>query len=331
MSQQTVGTAERVREGVRDGVAAHDQSARATWHAIIELCKPGITRLVTITAGVGFVIGAAARSWNTPELVLTALATLIGVALTAAGANALNQWMEREPDAIMPRTANRPIPEGRLTPDFALLVGVGLCCVGMLVLFPLGVMTFAICLGTILVYLLLYTPMKRMTVANTLVGAVPGALPPLIGFTAASAQGWGDAGGTVGVPGGWSLFMILFVWQIPHFLAIAWMYRKDYAVGGYRMLPIVDRSGHVTALMVVAYAVLLLMVSLAPVLVLPGLLGWVYGVVAFVSGVLFLIVCSKLVFKRTDRSARRVFLGSIIHLPVLLMAMVVDVAIGLVV
>src|SRR5690606_33660282 len=196
---------------------------------MVETTKPRITRLVVITAGVGFALGALGQSWTPGGLVLAAAACILGTGLSAAGANALNQWWERDRDARMQRTARRPIPSGRLSPQAVLWAAVAMSVVGPLtLLLNVGAPAAALALATILIYVLLYTPSKPLTPLSTIIGAVPGALPPVIGWAAARPE-WA----ALAAPGAWSLFLIMFVWQVPHFIAIAWMHREDYARGGY--------------------------------------------------------------------------------------------------
>lgn len=301
---------------------------RATSAAVIELTKPRITRLVTVTAAVGFVMAALGREWSLPELAMSFLGCIAGTALSSSGANTLNMWLERRRDAVMPRTASRPLPEGRISPQGALLTGVVLSLAGVLCLLLLaGPAAAAVSLVTIAWYVLLYTPLKPITPLNTLVGAVPGALPPLIGWTAtAPVFGYDHLAGltSLALPGGWSLFLLMFVWQIPHFLAIAWMYRDEYAAGGYRMMPIVDPDGRATSTTILVWSVALLAVTIAPALIMSDRLGWGYGAVAAASGVAFIGLCIRLARSRTRVNARRVFLASILHLPLLLVAMVGD-------
>lgn len=289
--------------------------------AVFATTKPGITRLVTITAMVGFVLGA----WQGGAQSLTALLRLgaivaVGTWFSAAGANALNQWWEAERDARMRRTRGRPIPAALVQPVTVLKVGLVFALGGTAVLMLAGPVPAIVGLSCSISYVLIYTPLKTRSAWCTLVGAVPGALPPLIGWTAASGGGWDFAAALD--PGGQSLFWLMMVWQIPHFMAIAWMYRADYAEGGMRMLPVIDPAGRGTAFVVVFTAVLLIPATLAPALAMPGLVGVVYPVVALVSGLWFLVMCIRLARARTDAMARRVFFASIAHLPLLLLVMV---------
>ena len=288
--------------------------------ALIETTKPGISRLVTITAVVGFAMAGLGRPWIGSELLLAAAGCIVGTWLSAAGANALNMWMERGRDARMARTASRPLPSGRLSASAVLRFGAALSVAGVLVLWvTVGIVPAMVAIACVVSYLALYTPLKTVNPAATLAGAIPGALPPLIGWTAATeASGW--AGLTEA--GGLSLFTLMFVWQLPHFFAIAWLYRDDYAKGGYRMLPIIDRTGRLTAGTILVTAVMLLPLTLAPAWAMPQLLGWAYSSIAGVTGLVYIGLCARVWWTRARDDARRVFIASIIHLPVLLVAMV---------
>ncbi len=286
--------------------------------AMVACTKPGITRLVTITALVGFAVAGVGHAWSGLELVLTALACTIGTAMSAAGANALNMWMERGRDACMTRTMQRPLPAGVLSPRAVFALGVSLVIVGLSVLLLIGPAPTLVSLACVVTYLVLYTPLKVVTIWSTIVGAIPGALPPLIGWAAASEQG-GLA--PLADIRGWSLFALMFVWQIPHFLAIAWMYRDDYADGGYRVLPVIDPVGTWTTVSIVFFTLVLIPVTLIPALLMPDRLGIVYLPIAMLSGIGFVCLVAHLAVERTTKRARAVFFGSIIHLPVLFFAM----------
>ncbi len=269
----------------------------------LELTKPRVAVLVLFTVAAGAWLAAR----GAPDFAVV-LHTLVGTALVAAGASALNQLLERHSDALMRRTENRPLPSGRLQPVealvFGLLLGVGgLVYLAVLVHQPLTVVVAGI---TFISYVLLYTPLKRITSLNTLVGAVPGALPPVIGWTAVAGSVGPEAAG---------LFLILFIWQVPHFLAIAWIYREDYARAGLRMLPVVDGGAGMTGRQMVNYCLVLIPASLAPVLALGA--GPVYLAGAVLLGVFFL--ASALGFQRacTTARARRVLRASLIYLPAL--------------
>lgn len=288
--------------------------------SLIETTKPGITRLVTITSAVGFVMSAVQTHWSAGELALAALGATAGTALSAAGANAINQWMERSRDAVMSRTARRPLPQGRVSPRMVLWTGLGLGALGVTtLLFTVGWVPAVLSLTCLVVYVCVYTPLKTRTPWATLVGTIPGALPPLIGWTAASRAGGIDA---LLEPGGLSLFALMTVWQIPHFLAIAWMYRDDYAKGGYRVLPTLERGEARTVFTITIWSLLLVPATLAPGLLMGESLGLPYLAVAIGSAIAFLVLVGRMVTRRTRESARNVFLGSIMHLPILLVAMV---------
>ncbi len=283
--------------------------ARSRLADYVELTKPRVAVLVLFTVAAG---GLLAQ--RTPDLWLLAH-TIIGTGLVAAGASALNQLLERHTDALMRRTESRPLPAGRVQPVEAALFGLGLGLGGLMYL-ALAVrqpVTVVIAGFTFASYVFLYTPLKRLTTLNTLVGAVPGALPPIIGWTA--------LGGPLDAAA-FGLFLILFLWQVPHFLAIAWVYRDDYARGGLRMLSVVDDSGALTARQMVAYCLALVSVSLW--LVLLHQAGLVYAVGALVIGVAFLQ--STLAFMRdvSTARARRVLQASLIYLPVLMALLLVE-------
>lgn len=287
--------------------------------ALIEASKPRITRLVTITSGVGFVLAALPRHWELGELAATAIGALVGTALSASGANALNQWMERDRDALMPRTCDRPLPQRRLAPPTALLAGTILAASGVGILWAVcGAAPALVSLTTVLVYLLAYTPLKPVTPLATLVGAVPGALPPLIGWSAAAGTGLRS----LVEPGALILFAIMFIWQIPHFLAIAWMYKDDYRAGGYKVLPVVDQDGRRTARSILLWSLALAPATVAPVLLMHGAAAVVYGVLAAAMGIAYAYLASRVIVTRERRDARRAFIASVIHLPVLMAAMV---------
>jgi protoheme IX farnesyltransferase len=289
--------------------------------SLIETTKPGITRLVTITSMVGFVMGAVTGNWTISELLSTGLICLMGTALSAAGANAVNQWMERDRDALMPRTRRRPLPQGRVTPAAVLAAGVSLCVAGVAVLLLAGPIPSLISLMCVVSYVALYTPMKTRTTLATFVGAIPGALPPLIGWSAANrAEGFS----TLLDVGGLALFSIMFIWQIPHFMAIAWMYRDDYKAGGYMVLPVVDEKGVWTSVTVALWTLLLIPATLFPIRAMPELLGLPYAVVAGSAALVFGALAVKLIVARSRSAARAVFFASIAHLPLVLLAMTVE-------
>lgn len=272
---------------------------------IIELTKPRIAVMALFTVAIGYLMAAGSQA-----NVLVLLHSLIGAGLVAAGGSALNQFLERDIDGRMKRTSNRPLPAGRLQPDeaflFGLLLGVG-GFVYLLALVPEPSAAIAAAL-TFLLYVCVYTPMKTKTVWNTIVGAIPGALPPVIGWCAARGLG--------GFSGAFALFLVLFFWQLPHFLAIAWMYREDYARGGLRMLPIVDASGSRTAVVMIATTLGLIAVSLLPVS--SGMAGTAYLVGAIACGLFFVLRGVQFAVTRTDRAARLVLRASLLYLPAVL-------------
>jgi protoheme IX farnesyltransferase len=275
----------------------------------LELTKPRITLMVVLTALVGFVMGA--RGGASGPALLTAL---LGVALVASGASALNMLLERDTDARMRRTRDRPLPASRLQPADVLWFGMALTVSGLLGLyFGSGPTAAAVAFVTWASYVFVYTPLKRRTSLSTLVGAVPGALPPVIGW--AAARGSVDAAAFV-------LFAILFLWQIPHFLAIAWIYREDYARGGLPMLPVLDPEGHLTGRQAVSHSLALLFVSLAPAAA--GMTGRVYLAGAVLLGMALTAVAVRAAIVRSTPAARALFLASIIYLPLLSALLLLD-------
>jgi protoheme IX farnesyltransferase len=275
----------------------------------IELTKPRITWLILMSTAVGYFFGHHG-AWN----ILPILHTILGTALIASGTAALNQWYEREADRKMRRTADRPIPSGRLSAGRALLFGIFLSIAGFAEL-GLAVNWLSAFMGlfTLLSYLFLYTPLKQRSPLSTLVGAFPGAMPPIIGYAAAS--GMLDAQAAV-------LFAILFLWQFPHFLAIAWMYREDYERAGIVMLPVVQPSGEGTARQIVLYSLALIPVSMAPSLL--GMSGKVYLFGALALGLWYLYSGVRVAFDRTIQRARSVLLVSVIYLPLIYGLMLLD-------
>ncbi|MFO0832019.1 MAG: heme o synthase [Phycisphaerales bacterium] len=301
----------------------HRDSTATGLPALWETTKPGITRLVTMTSLAGFVLAALQREkWAFADLSVSLTACAVGTALSAAGANALNQWMEQARDARMARTQGRPLPTQRVKQSQVLAFGAALCIAGLAVLWALcGPVPMLVSLACIVSYLAVYTPMKPASPLATFVGALPGALPPMIGSAAAStASGWN----VLREPAGYALFTLMFVWQIPHFLAIAWMYRDDYARGGYAVLPVVDTTGAGTAWTMALWTAALLPATLLPAVLLPDLLGAPYATVAGVSGLLFAVFAVRLLLEKSRERARQLFFGSIVHLPLLLIAMMAE-------
>jgi protoheme IX farnesyltransferase len=275
----------------------------------LALTKPSITRMVVLTSAAGCYLGSRG------EVSLGLLAgTLVGTALVASGTNALNQWWERDVDARMERTRNRPLPAGRLTPASALYFALAISAAGVAAL-ALLVNGLTALLGalSLTTYVLGYTPLKKRTSAATLVGTVPGALPILGGWTAAT--------GSL-EPGAWLLFGILALWQMPHFLALGWLYREDYGRGGLVMLGVRDPTGHRTGRHATVYASLLLILSVA--LTPAGMTGWAYALAALTLGVAYLYLSGRLAFAPSPRAARTLFVASLAYLPMLLLVMVLD-------
>lgn len=288
-------------------VLAVPASTRAT--DFVALAKPRLNFLVVVSALAGYVM-AGGDTFD----VLRVLCTVIGTGLVAGGASAFNQIIERDADALMKRTQLRPLPDHRLQFGEALVFGCALSLAGLLMLAAgANVLSAAVAFTTLVIYAAVYTPMKRRTSFATVVGAIPGALPPVIGWTA--AQNSIDLGA-------WVLFGIVFLWQLPHFLAIAWIYRDDYARAGFPMLPVVEPDGRSTARQAVLYAVAVLPLSLAPTLV--SMTGTTYFVGALALGVLFVWLALRFAASRSIPDARRLFFGSIIYLPLLWVLMIAD-------
>jgi protoheme IX farnesyltransferase len=279
----------------------------------IALTKPRITWLILMSTGVGYFFGLK-HAWRGLADWLLLLNTLVGTGLIASGTAALNQWYERKADGLMRRTAGRPIPSGKLSANRALWFGIALAAAGFLELVlgvnPLTGILGALTLGS---YLFLYTPLKQRSHLSTVIGALPGAVPPLMGYAASYGALNKEA---------WTLFAILFVWQFPHFLAIAWMYREDYARAGIRMLPVVEPDGMSTSRQIVLYASTLIPISLFPVLL--GMSGKIYLVGSLLLGCWFLYTGVRVAFDRTNARARRVLLASVIYLPLIYGLMIFD-------
>jgi protoheme IX farnesyltransferase len=286
-----------------------DTSLHARLTDFYELTKPRLSFLSVVTAIVGYLAANPGRD-------LTVLISLLaGTSLAAGGAAVLNQWLERESDAKMVRTRDRAIPAGRIAPTHAFIYGFVLSVLGCFLLFSganalAGLLTAA----TIVSYVLLYTPLKKVTTWNTLIGAIPGALPPLIG--------WSAAEGNISTLG-WILFAILFLWQMPHFFAIAWTHRKDYAAGGFVMLSNADKTGQKVARQAFAFSIALVISTLLPLIL--GYTTWFYGAVAIVGGIYILRPSiAFLDVNKRDVAARKLFFASIFYLPALLMPLVID-------
>ena len=294
-------------------VSAEILNAAATeksWSSVFaDLVKARLTTLVLLTTLVGFYLG-----WRGAMNFALMFNALAATALVAAGASALNQWLEREYDAKMRRTQSRPLPSGRMQPATVAIFG-GVCSVAGLIYLALAVNPLTSIIGavTLISYLFIYTPLKRVTWLNTAIGAVPGALPPLMGWTAARGELSSE---------GWALFAILFFWQLPHFFAIAWIYKDEYAKAGFKMLPGIDPDGSRTAQQAVSNTLALLAVSLFPFVF--RMAGTIYLVGAIVLGAGFLWGAIQFSRQLTLARARQLFFASIIYLPLLLALMVWD-------
>lgn len=274
-----------------------------------ELTKPRVTLMVVLTTLVGYLMGSGSPIDWRPMLY-----ALGGTALVAASAAALNQFLERRWDARMRRTENRPLASGRLHPLSGLTFALVLLAAGLATLLvKVNLLTAGLALATCLSYLLLYTPLKRLTPLCTAIGAVPGAIPPVMGWTAAGQPLDAMAG---------ALFAILFLWQFPHFLAIAWMYREDYARAGFKMLPVIDPLGRSMGRQVVLFNAVLIPVSILTTWL--GLTGMLFAAAALGLGLFYLVAGLQLARKPSAVSARRLLLASVMYLPVLLVVMVLD-------
>jgi len=288
---------------------ANPLTVRERIAAYAELTKPRITFLIVLTAAAGFALGTRGRVDY-----LKMVSAMVGIGLLSSGIATLNQYMERDLDALMRRTADRPLPSGKLLPWEALVFGAGLTILAQVYLAVLvNPLTALLGLTVIAGYLFAYTPLKTKTSLSTMVGAFPGAVPPLIGWTAARGELSLEA---------WVLFAILFLWQFPHFLAIAWMYREDYARAGILMLPVVEPDGRITGQQIVIYTLMLLPVSLLPTVL--GISGQVYFFGAIILGLLFLYSSVRAAFSHSRQEARRLLLASVIYLPLLFILMVVN-------
>ena len=288
--------------------ASHADSWR-TLADYIALTKPRLNVLVVATSAAGYYLGS-----TTPISLAPLAAAVVGTTFVAGGAAALNQVSERETDALMRRTRMRPLPDGRIATSEARIFGVLLSAAGLILLTVFSSwLASLLALATLVIYLFIYTPLKRRSPVATLVGAVPGALPPLIG--------WAASHGSITL-GGLSLFLIVFLWQIPHFMAIAWLYRDDYGAAGFPMLPVIDPDGRRAGNQAAGYAAALLLCSLMPSLV--GVSGVVYAGVAGLLGIALLVLALRFARARTDANARRLFHGSLIYLPLIWIVMIAD-------
>lgn len=284
--------------------------AARPWADLLTLTKPRVNLLVLVTTIIGFHLGTRTDATDLALL----FHTVVGTFLVASGAAAFNQIMERDVDALMRRTMQRPLPDGRVSRSEATWFAAALSVAGVLQLaFGANWLAAGIALATILSYALIYTPLKRVTSLATVVGAVPGALPPVIG--------WAAARGNVSIEA-WTLFAIVFFWQMPHVLAISWLYRDDYARGGIRVLPVEEPDGRSTAFQMVNYAAALVPVSLMPSAV--GLTGRVYFAGALVLGLACLVLAVRFARQRTNERARVLFYASLVYLPILWVLMLAN-------
>ncbi len=285
------------------------QPAKSILEAYIELSKPNIMSLVLITTVLGYYLGGnGIESW------LTLIITLIGTALSSGGAGALNHYLERDADSLMERTKNRPIPKGIIQPGNALMFGILLVLAGTVILvMQINLLTGFLSILTAFLYVLVYTPLKRITWLNTSIGSVPGALPPM--------GGWAAATGELET-GAWILFAIMFLWQHPHFYAIAWMYKEDYALAKFKMLPVLEPDGKRTIRQIFWHLTLLVPVSV--LLYIEGNSGLIYAIgVIFLTG-LFFISAIPIAKDRTIKSAKLLLKSSVIYLPALLILIIID-------
>ena len=296
-----------MKQGIaHSGVVAIRRSVLVDY---LVLTKPELTLLSVITA----LGGAYLAAGNTIPVSLL-IHAFLGTLFVGSGAGALNQYIERDFDAQMRRTENRPLPAGRIPARHALLFGILLSVTGVLQLFLFThALAAFLAVATLATYLFLYTPLKRLTPFATVIGGIPGALPPLIGWTAVT--------GNLSM-GAWSLFFILFFWQMPHFLALGWMYRKDYARAQYKLLVVLDPTGEVSSRQIMIYCVALLPAVFMPTMV--GMLGMIYFVGAMILTSAFLWLAIRLYNDRSNANAKRLFSASLVYLSVLVAMMIVD-------
>ena len=293
---------------MRSNAAALTQS-HARIRDFVALAKPRLNLLVVASTLVGYVMAP-----GEPLGVLSIGALLLGTGLVAGGASAFNQVLERDLDALMRRTRTRPLPDQRLQPVEGILFAAAITIAGLLMIVAASnLLAAGVALATLLSYVAVYTPLKRRTSFGTVIGAIPGALPPIIG--------WAAVDGHL-PPQPWLLFGIMFLWQLPHFLAIAWMYREDYARAGFPMLPVIEPDGRSTGRQAVVYAAALLPLSLAPALM--RMSGEIYFAGALVLGIGFLWLTLRFARSRSVADARRVFFGSIVYLPLLWILMIAN-------
>lgn len=290
-----------------EAVALTGTRARAL--DFVALGKPRLNFLVVVSALAGYVMGGSEGLG-----MLRLAGVLVGTGLVAGGASTFNQVYERDVDALMRRTRLRPLPDGRVQPSEAIAFAAAVSLTGLVILIATtNLLAAAVALATLLTYVVVYTPLKRRTSLATVIGAIPGALPPVIGWTAARGSLSREA---------WMLFGIVFLWQLPHFLSIAWMFRDDYARAGFPMLPVVEPDGRSTGRQAVLYGAALIPLSLAPTLM--RLTGEVYFAGALILGLAFLALTIRFARSRSVRDARSLFFSSIIYLPLIWILMIAD-------
>jgi protoheme IX farnesyltransferase len=278
-------------------------------NAYLELCKPRILSLVLVTTALGYFLGG--HGFHDLKRFMI---TLFGAGMVCAGAAALNHYLERDSDAKMNRTKNRPLPRGIIAPNSAMLFGTNLVLTGVFILCTeVNLLTAFLSLLTAFLYILVYTPMKKISWLNTTIGAIPGAIPPMGGWAAASGQI--DAGA-------WILFLIMFIWQHPHFYAIAWIFKDDYRQAGFKMLPVVEPDGKWTFIQAVLYSLVLIPISLVPSFI--GMSGRIYFWGALACGIMLLYFSRSLQNSKSTRMAHQLLRASVIYLPVLLFLIVID-------
>jgi protoheme IX farnesyltransferase len=297
---------------ISPAAALHEQRwSREKAVAYLHLTKPRIVVMVLVMTAAGYwLAGQQPRhGW------LILLITLIGTAFSSAGAAVLNNYLERDVDGLMHRTQGRALPAGTVSPEEVLSFGLGLTLGGVgLLATQVNLMTGFLSLLTVFLYVLVYTPLKRMTWLNTCIGAIPGALPPV--------GGWVAATGTLD-PSAWVLFLILFLWQHPHFYAIAWMYRDDYARGGFKMLPVVEPDGESTFRQIIWFSAVLIPASLLPTFI--GMAGWGYAAGMLIAGIMMMQYGLQVARTRSNQDAKRLLRASIVYLPVFFILILVDV------
>ena len=284
--------------------------SRKILNAYIELLKPRILNLILVTTALGYYLGGKGiQSW------MTLLFLLIGASFVCAGSGVMNNYLERESDCNMARTKNRALPLGIISPSNALSLGVLLILGGLIILYAkTNLLTAFLSLLTAFLYIVVYTPLKKISWLNTTIGAIPGAIPPM--------GGWCAATGNLDF-GAWVLFLILFVWQHPHFYAIAWMYKEDYKKGGFKMLPVIEPDGKKTFNHILWYSIVLIPISMIPTVI--GISGYIYLVGALISGLMLLQISQKLFKSHSIGDAHKLLKATVIYLPVLLILIILDV------